>query len=228
MNLYRILIVKDANGNAQAPATFEPNRGYYEVQLHGNAYVAADSFPTDYEDITSIENWHLHGDKVGKDYKWYRDRIKALVTTVGGGDVDAGFDTLTNTEKDICCYHKIGSQEQRVLHTSFSEVEAAGDSYNYRVSETRKQRASRAEGMIINYLPDDYKALFTTEGATIQAAWSAYRDFGVEGTLILDPPGISDWLFGSLALKSYTPANGVADCEALADLIWDCIHNGNY
>lgn len=233
MNLYRILIVKDAEGNAQAPQTFEPNKGYYPVQLHGDAYVAADVPPADYEDITSIENWDAFGVLTGKDYKFVRDQIKSIVSDLGGGDIDAGFVLLSNSQKDICCENKIGSQALRVQHTSFEQVQEAGYIYDSKVKEVRYNRFRMANGYMINYLPTDINALFAAQGQYIESVSTAYKEYGVEGTQIGDPTGIGDWIFGTsvfvgggLINTGYVPLN--ITLQQLCDKIWDCIHNGNY
>ena len=201
-------------------------------------YLAADVNPDENEwaDITSITNWHLYGSKLGKDYKWWRDKIKELVNTLGSGDVDAGFVLCTADEKLILTEHKIGSHANRVATVGFINAVNLGLQYNGRASAVRNTRLGIAHGLVHNYLPDDAKTLFDSSWSAAHKVSVSYVFFGIEGTLIGDPVGMSDWIYGTagqefagigLLQKPWTPENGLT-MQQLCDAAWDVIHNGNY
>lgn len=226
-------------------------------------YMAADANPDAnlWLDVSSIENWDLYGKRVGKDYKWWRDKIKDLVQDLGGGNIDAGFALCTLPEKLILVKHKIGShalnmdayktyymslgQDASTAYTNaFATVIQLGLVYQSVVTPIRNTRFAYAYGLIYNYLPLNAKQIFEIDplgNPFADKVWTpthkvvaSYVSFGIEGTEINDPEGMSDWLFGEnsfigLGFKDYpwTPENGLSMAQ-LAAGAWDIIHNGNY
>ena len=81
MNLYRLKI---------SGVPFDDNQSYTDVELNGNdPYLADTTNPSasDYDDISSVTNWHSHWMKVKRDYKRYRDKIKDIAETRGIGEI---------------------------------------------------------------------------------------------------------------------------------------------
>lgn len=71
---------------------FDENAAYTDAELNGNQPLRASETPldaNDYDDISSIENWNIHGKKLRKDYKRWRDHLgrvakdMAVATTLG-------------------------------------------------------------------------------------------------------------------------------------------------
>lgn len=199
-------------------------------------YFFSDAIGATADDVTSIANIHAHGGDTKRDYKFWRDEIKRLVREAGGGDVDAGFDTLSTTEKQICCKHNIASKSKQKEVYGLETLIELGEAYRQRVQAARQKRIGVATNEVWNRLSeaDAETVLNDVEAGNL---WQDFAVFGREGTEEGDATeGIADYIHGRTGttwendgLKDYawTP-DGLADMQALADLVYDIIINGKY
>jgi hypothetical protein len=82
--------------------------------LQGNQpYVVANTLPSGYQDITSVENFHTYGEAlIGsafgfKDWKCLQREIKELVLEIVDGDLNLNWNNLSDDEKLIACHYML-------------------------------------------------------------------------------------------------------------------------
>lgn len=230
MKLFRLKI----NGVA-----FDGNTAYTEQELNGNAaYVAADNNPSvsDYDDITSIENWEQHGKKVVNDYKAIRDQIKEEVIAIG-------FENLTQNEKLIAATHKIGTHAQRLaaLGGDINLLVALGAQYHGRVFECRQIRMAWAVSCVHNHLEHIIEGGYTAPEIILSSIPQGFIDAWVSNGLggVCDgdnAEGLFDYINNTvgtsfentgLRSKTWTP-EGLVDMNAFCDKLMAILQNGIY
>jgi hypothetical protein len=80
-----------------------------------DSHIVADPLPSDYTDISSIENWHqfgpgLIGSAFGfKDWKCLQREIKSIANDIVGNDYDANWGNLNPAEQNIVCNYVLGA-----------------------------------------------------------------------------------------------------------------------
>ena len=80
--------------------SYDENKTYSGTGTTLQKYVAMETLKDDYEDISSIENWDVHGYKTEKDYKFIRNEIINCAWTKMQGN-SANWDNLSVNEKKI-------------------------------------------------------------------------------------------------------------------------------
>lgn len=187
-----------------------------------SVYIFSGSTPSDYTDITSIENLDQHGFSSGKDYKFVRDEIKLLFTT---------WSAHTSDEQLVFCKHKIGTQEDRNSRVGVGNAILLSLQYDGNMVDVRQTRLGYAKTEIHSRLPNDSGDILDTARDSILD----YLIFGREGTVQGDNEGVTDYLnsvVGSgyettgLSVQSYTPI-GMSLTDLIAK-VEDIILNGNY
>lgn len=216
-------------GKYHNPQMSDPGKNY--------RYFFSDSIDTSIaDDITSIINIDAYGGKTKKDYKYWRDEIKRIVKEAGNGDVDAGFDTLSTTEKEICCKHNIGSKSKQKEVYSLSTLIKLGQKYRENVQSARQLRIGIGTNEVWNRLTES-EAETVLNDVEAGNLWQDFAVFGREGTNEGDTTeGLADYIYGrtgttweNSGLKDYSfNPDGLADMQALADLVYDITINGNY
>lgn len=86
----------------------------WEGDLNGNPafkiIISGSTIPTEYADISSINNWHLYGKLIANDYLCYKNAIKNIV-------IDMGWSNLSNDEKDLAIqYYSYTNPTDVVIH----------------------------------------------------------------------------------------------------------------
>jgi hypothetical protein len=197
-------------------------------------YLIADTLPGTYRDITSIENLNLYIFDVSQDYKFVRDEIKQIIEDLGGGNVDTGFGTLTDAEKNIACEMIIGSHAVRLAYLgSHSVMKALCYTYDLTVTPVRQIRINHARQELHTRIPSNALEAESEAGALIDS----YLRFGIEGTTEGDPEGFIDWLFGragttydaaGLLQKPWATDPAGYGLTAVCNKMYDIIHKGLY
>jgi hypothetical protein len=116
--------------------------------------------PTDYQDVSSIENWHnywkyVEGQFGCKDWKSLRREIWALVAPIVGVDW-SGWDTLTEQEKYLACYYLPNKVPLTLfIATVTNPLDRANISINFDLlsQEARDQRIKAARPFVFSNLP---------------------------------------------------------------------------
>ena len=197
-------------------------------------YVLAATLPPNYRDITSIENLNTFINDVSQDYKFVRDEVKGIISDAGGGNIETGFDTLTNSEKDIAVSMIISSHSKRLAHVgSHNDLKTLCLTYDQRLKPIRQMRVDIARQELHARIPNN---ALEAEGEAAQLI-DKYIDFGIEGTTEGDPEGVLDWVFGragttyaaaGLLQKPWTTDPAGYGLTAVCNTIYDIIHKGIY
>ena len=119
----------------------------YEVhQLNGNEpFVAADTVPAGYQDISSIDNWSKYGNNTGKDYKYIRVQIYTLVVTLGWAN-------LSIAEKTIASIYFVVDTLQRLEVHTIPEQIINGKTHHQNSKASRWLRHDAALMQVFNTL----------------------------------------------------------------------------
>lgn len=114
-----------------------------------DAYVVADTAPTNYTDVSSIDNWASHGEPlIGSvvgfmDWKCLRSEIKTLANSICLNDIQANWDSLSSTEKQICCQYLtnlVAPADFIATYPTAAERTKISLSFDEKSIEARKQR----------------------------------------------------------------------------------------
>ncbi len=211
--------------------------GYDVADLGGNApflvLTDAETAPSNYQDISSIENWAAYGrngthNGRSIDYKFIRKEIYILVLT-------KGFTNCTTAEKEIAAqWFVVAKTDRDTLYTTPQQI-YYGAVHHMNSVEARESRA----GYVMMEL---YNRLETADINTVMTDVSnddllnLYVTTGREGTIMGDPEGLFDYMAAvsgtsysgtGFAAKGITPSNGVT-LAALADQICTVLKDGIY
>lgn len=220
--------------------------------LNGNAaYVVAGTLPGGYEDITTIENFHLHGrELIGsaqgfKDWKCLQREIKALIMAKVSDDIDANWSNLNSAEKLIACNYILS----RVPAAKFgATVPDAAQRVNIAIEFDFNNRQARGSWSNITGRIQIMRVyLFGKIGAAnaLEVFYDVVKDGllelyegGIEGTLEDGNLGINDFLLArsgtfyssdGLAERSYPVVDGSSDTlEDVANALVGISSNGMY
>lgn len=207
---------------------------FVDIQTSGiRKHIFIESIIDGFENITSIENIHnfakyasilLDNEEYLCGYKFYRNRIKDLVTN---------FDELTDSQKYICCIHKIGTETQRrEFLNDFNLYTQLCSEYAQKVSDCRNYRAKLAQMQVWVRLGEVNAFSIISESKDV---FLAYVTFGLEGTICGDPEGITDYIYGTqgtsfegigLINKIFVPIFGTL--QELCDLLYNILIEGKY
>lgn len=81
-------------------------------------YIVIDTVPSDYTDVSSVTNFHQHGENAGLDFQQRHLEINQIVQA-------QGFGTLSNTEKDIVGIYC--ATDDNTLVTHYATTQTAGN-----------------------------------------------------------------------------------------------------
>ena len=206
---------------------------YDEADLSGNpAIIVAASAPAGYQDISSIENWDLHGHGAKKDYKFIRYEIMVIAAVTGWAN-------LTTEEKTLAAkYFAVGKTERDEIYTLDQQIDI-GMLHHINSVESRNIRLAKVQMHLFNRLG---KADIAIMSADVEGLTDHYLTEGVEGTLEGDGEGIFDYVDGTarsnhkwdglgadIGLRDKTfVVEGFANCSLFADMLMDILKNGNY
>lgn len=190
-------------------------------QILGNLAPA----PTGFTESTDLSEWDKYAFNLDRDFKCVRDSMKDIVTDLGAGDTDAGFNLLDAGDKTLCCKYKIASDALREAHAGVSALVVYGDAYNANMHGARSLRANHVVSEISNRLPAQ-KLIIMSDS---KAVFESYKDFGVEGTAYGDPiSGVGDYIDGTgdftgngLRQSGYEPVGMALNdfCDLLLDIL---------
>lgn len=193
------LFLKDLGGGLRAYIDQNENNpaSFYDDQGVDNGVLwSKNATEAGYLQITDIQEYLDWAFNLGnKDFKCKRDRLKALVISLGA-DEEAGFATLSPSLQLQCASYLIGTYMQRVtaFQGNFNAMETTLLSYKERVQACRNLRYKNVENSILNYIPQ-YALQILTEMGNLGIF---YRDQGIDGTAYGDPMyGLSDYFAGT-------------------------------
>jgi hypothetical protein len=183
-------------------------------------HIVADTLPSDYTDISSIESWDkfgpgLIGSAFGfKDWKCLAREIKTLVMEKTDDDLDANWNALTTAEKIIACNYMLSKIPGAKFGALFPDSEqrmqiAINFDVNNREARGSWLKATGRVQMLRIYLFSKIgseNALATFYDVVKEGLLELYEG-GIAGTIEDGNPGINDFLLA----RSGTPyaANGL-------------------
>lgn len=192
------------------------------TELGGNSAfkVSSNSSESGYEDISSIENWEKFWTVSGRDYKFMRAEVSALV-------VAAGWSNLTTAQKAVASRLFVASKAQRdEIYTTEQQI-SLGLLHHKASVESRTLRYAKASMEVYNRLsPSESKIVIND----VTEIGYRYMQYGIEGTVEGDPEGFFDYLeartettytLTGLAAKGYTPS-GMTLAELVTRLMDIC------
>lgn len=211
--------------------------GYDVADLGSNspflAISGTETVPSNYQDISSIENWATYGRNGahnGKpiDYKFIRKEIYILVLT-------KVFTNCTTAEQEIAAqWFVVDHLDRDTIYTTPQQI-AYGGVHHANSVEAR-------EGRVGYVMMELYNRLTTADVNTVMTDVSnddllhLYITNGREGTLQGDPEGLFDYMAAvsgtsysgtGFAAKAITPLDGVT-LAALTDQICTVLKDGIY
>lgn len=206
---------------------------YLTSDLNNNIeYLVDDTVLTDYQDISSIENWDAYGKNSGKDYKYIRNEIIILAATIG-------WTNLTITEKTIAAkYFAVASSQRDEIFTLEQQIDL-GLYHHIQATESRKIRLAKAQMQIYNRI---HKSDWGVISSDLGEMLTHYVNEGREGTVEGDSEGLFDYIDGDsrtgttwdgtgseVGFRNKTlTITGYANCSDFSDFILDILKNGNY
>lgn len=211
--------------------------GYEVADLGGNdpflVRTDAEAAPSNYQDISSIENWAAYGrngthNGRSIDYKFIRKEIYILVLT-------KGFTNCTTAEKEIAAqWFVVAHADRDTLYTTPQQI-AYGAIHHTNSVEAREVRAGYVMMEFYNRLETaDINAVMTD--VSKDDLLDLYIRTGREGTLQGDPEGLFDYMSAvsgtsysgtGFAAKAITPLDGVT-LAALTDQVCNVLKDGIY
>jgi hypothetical protein len=216
-----------------------------------DSHIVADTIPSDYTDISSIENWDKYGrNLIGsvfgfKDWKCLQREIKALVYEKTNNDIDANWNSLNSAEKIIACRYMLSKiPGVRFASTFPDSAERTKVAIEFDINN-REARGSwlKANGrtqILRIYLfgkIGSTNALETFHDVTKEGLLELYEG-GIAGTEEDGNEGINDFLLArngtsyaanGLALRNYPVIDGSGDTIAdVAEAMVEITNNGIY
>ena len=220
------------------------------ADLNGKApYVIANTLPSGYQDITSIENMDTYGvNLIGstsgfRDWKCLQREIKALVLDSVDDDINAHWNSLNANEKLIACRYilsRIPPAKFGATVTDVAERIKIATEYDFNNREARGSWTSptgRIQAMRI--------FLFGKIGTqnSLEVLYDVVRDGlielyegGIEGTIEDGNIGLYDFILSragyssdGLTTRNYPVIDGSGDnLEDVADALIEIAANGMY
>lgn len=200
-----------------------------QYEIAGNApFVASDTTPAGYEDVTSIVNWGKYWNRSGKDYDVARSEIKKLCEATTWTSLNA------DEKKVVSEFFLVDQAKRAEVFTSgedmLNAIDFAGKSRQARISRYRA-----ATIMILHQLQvEDAKQVAGVMGSN--SVLFNYLELGIVGLSEGDPEGIIDYLdetvgssFENNGFKSFAfTLRDYPDMSTFAAVILAIIKDGNY
>jgi len=213
---------------------------------HNYNYIVADVLTSDYEDISSIDNFYNYGFlAIGlyprfRDWKCMTREIKTLALTKASGDINGNWAVFSDSEKNILCNTILTMISPANIASTFPGGEDRFNlsvTFDKRSSSSRKSRYDIMRIYLFNKI-GTANALFSFRFADEESLISLFIG-GIEGTVESGGlVGLNDYLLArvgtpyeltGLAAQAYPIVDGSGDtlldvCNKLVDIGT----NGNY
>lgn len=152
-------------------------------------YTFGDPLPGDYMDISSIESWNAHRDKVDRDNIWVNDRLREF------GDVnDDTYNAYTDEEKQVLAENN-ATTKARVIAVLGGDADSIIADFERDASEKRRHRFSHMIAVIKNNCTEVSQHVILD---SLNGSLGNWIDFGVQGIGFGDTvDGIMNWVESS-------------------------------
>lgn len=214
---------------------------YYLIEeLNGNKPVIYNTTLQDgYVDVTSIENWHKFGSMTGKDFKFIREQIKAIMFEKASNDL-SNWSELSTEEATICSQYMLVPKSLRDLYLTNSQQIYYSNLFDTSVNISRKMRFRYVMMFLYNNLSlQDCQSIVNklryVEGNNVVDLITNYIDYGIEGTIKNDPEAIYDFItstpgtsFENTGLDSLTLTSWTETSPGLSSMLMEILEDGNY
>lgn len=184
-----------------------------------------------FTDFNDIKTWHKYGIN-SFDFVYVGTKIQSIVSGLGGGNVDAGFTTLDNEQKDICSQYSVGSKSIRMIFLGEENMLKYSEVIHQKSKEARKIRMKVVYSKLDIELSNIEKDEIITDIMT-NNCFTSYIEFSRYGSVLGQNDGAYDWLKGLNGFsgngfidKGYTPLT--MTLTELSDYCCDVLFNGNY
>jgi len=191
----------------------------------GTFYIAAETLPTGYADITSVLAFANIGPFIGKDYKWVRKQLQSF-----------SWESLNSVkDKTTIAKYKATSEENCKSVLSHSEYVHWMSDFDLRSQDCRRTRLANAKSILFSEIDLNIRYQILGFLNSVPTLISNYLDHGIEGTSDGDPlPGLFNYIeatgaFASsgIAAMNLTMSNGLTKQEMVTAMM-DCLRNGEY
>ncbi len=200
-----------------------------EIESYYSGLTVDDVEP--FTDFNDIKTWHKYGVN-SFDFIYVGTEIQSIVTVLGGGDVDAGFQTLNDEEKDICSQYSIGSKSVRLAFLGEEKMLQYSETIHQKSKEAREMRMKVIYSKFYLELENADKDEIITDIIN-NNCFTTYIEFARYGSVLSQSDGAYDWLKGLNSFagngfidKGYTPLT--MTLTELSDYCCDVLFNGNY
>jgi hypothetical protein len=242
---------KDANGNAvAAPAAVMIDASQWDDDIGSDPLFQvigdSDTVPTDYIDVSSIDNFADWGENaIGKtanfmDWKCLRDEIKSRVTAIAGADLST-WSSLSASEKQHAIKYLPTTVIDQQGYVFYATEGGTGDHIDAYLDCATKARARRIR-KLVKYA---YEKLGRADGlqaeddADVDRLFRKYVQRGVLNTAGEPFEGLEDWLRANtgtaynttgLQAKIDDTTYSIKDATTTQDFIDSCVDilNGLY
>ena len=189
-------------------------------------------YPLDYQEINTIKDIHLFGHLSNMDYLLRMVNISSIVSDLGGGDLDTGFNALNDEEKDICSQYSISSKAVRLIFLGEEKMLQYSKIIHQKSKEAREMRMKVIYSKLYLELENTDKDEIITD-IIDNNCFTTYIEFSRYGSILGQTDGAYDWLKGLNSFagngfidKTYTPLT--MTLTELSDYCCDVLFNGNY
>jgi len=189
-------------------------------------------YPLDYQEINTIKDIHLFGHLSNMDYLLRMVNISSIVSDLGAGNLDTGFDTLDEESKDICAQYSIGSKSKRLTFLGEEKMLQYSEIIHQKSKEARQMRMKVVYSKLYLELENADKDEIITD-IMVNNCFTTYIEFSRYGSVLGQRDGAYDWLKGLNSFagngfidKGYTPLT--MTLTELSGYCCDVLFNGNY
>jgi len=183
------------------------------------------------ESDNNLVSWHKYGKKLF-DFIYVATEIQSIVTVLGGGNLDTGFEALNDEEKDICSQYSIGSKPVRLIFLGEEKMLQYSKIIHQKSKEARQMRMKVIYSKLYLELENTDKDEIITD-IIDNNCFTTYIEFSRYGSILGQTDGAYDWLKGLNSFagngfidKTYTPLT--MTLTELSDYCCDVLFNGNY
>lgn len=183
------------------------------------------------ESENDLVSWHSYGKKYF-DFIYVATEIQSIVTGLGGGDVDTGFQTLNDEEKDICSQYSIGSKSKRLTFLGEEKMLQYSEIIHQKSKDARQMRMKVVYSKLYLELENTDKDEIITD-IMVNNCFTTYIEFSRYGSVLGQRDGAYDWLKGLNSFagngfidKGYTPLT--MTLTELSGYCCDVLFSGNY
>lgn len=184
------------------------DRGWTTDELGGNIDFQIipdlDPIPSNYADISSIENWHKYGvSLVGKltgflDWKCLRNEIKLIADSITSNDLGTNWSQLNTAEQKLTCQYianKVPSANFISTYPDEVERRMVGLEFDKNSSSARTQRYLLMRGYLLSKIGGENSLLFF-EDVIRDSRIEAYLG-GIESKSVDNISGLEDIIKGT-------------------------------